>query len=614
MTVAMTSRCWRGLVLGACWRRGLAALPSLVTGALMLLWAVGARAQAVPDGSIMQDAIKAYSDVTSKWLDAILPEAKWLFVTLATISLVWTFGMMALRRADIGEFFAELIRFIMFFGFYWWLLVNAGGKTGFAALIVNSMEQLGAKAGGLDPASMTSGAAPDSIMHVGFNVLGAAIKNLKPDLFSIPKDLGELAISVVVLVIIAVIAVNMLMLVVSSYVLINAGVIFLGFGGGKWTSDMAISYYKTVLNVAAQLFTMVLLVGVGQSFIVDYYHRVSSALDLTTFMVLLVVVVILWQLVERVPPMVGGLAGAGIDTVGRGMSVGGAVGAAAGFAAGAVVQTAGAAMAVMSAAKGLGGGGGGEISKGGDGEGRGSGGGLSTAMGDKAGGDTSAGGDSASGRGSSSAGGGKPNRAAQFAGALMQGAGAAMADHVKKNSVGGRIADAIDRGRAGGGGSEGGGGGGRSAGGKSSGAGGASKPPARFASALMQGTGAAMADHIKKNSVGGRIAAAIDSNRAAGKAGAATGSGGADESRADDTAPDGADRRLAEKEAANKKKEDEEKEEQRLERKDEENEMEDARVKAGVASGGGSETGGSPSADWQAEVAQFVNPPKFSDN
>ena len=331
----------------------------LAAAALTTAWPMQAWAQAVPDGSIMQDALKGYSDVASGWLDTILPEAKWLFVTLATISLVWTFGMMALRHADIGEVFAELIRFIMFFGFYWWLLVNAarqvGGEAGFATLIVNSMEKLGAKAGGLDPASMTSGAAPDSLMHVGFNVLAVAIQHMKPDRFSVPKDIGELAVSAAVLVIIAVIAVNMLLLVIASYILINAGVIFLGFGGAKWTSEMAISYYKTVLNIAAQLFTMVLLVGAGQSFILDYYHRVSvSGLDLATFVVLLVVVVILWQLVERVPPMVGGLAGAGADTIGRGMSVGRAVGAVAGVAAGVATGGAGAVMALMSAAKGSG--------------------------------------------------------------------------------------------------------------------------------------------------------------------------------------------------------------------------------------------------------------------
>ena len=31
---------------------------------------------------------------------------------------------MALRKADLAEFFAEFCRFILFFGFYLWLLRN----------------------------------------------------------------------------------------------------------------------------------------------------------------------------------------------------------------------------------------------------------------------------------------------------------------------------------------------------------------------------------------------------------------------------------------------------------------------------------------------------------
>ena len=38
---------------------------------------------------------------------------------------------------------------------------------------------------------------------------------------------------------------------------------------------MAISYFKTVLNVGVQLLTMVLLVGVGKSFIDSYYGNMT---------------------------------------------------------------------------------------------------------------------------------------------------------------------------------------------------------------------------------------------------------------------------------------------------------------------------------------------------
>ncbi|MFX9799532.1 type IV secretion system protein, partial [Acinetobacter baumannii] len=79
-----------------------------------------------------------------------------------TISLVFTFGFMALRKADIGEFFAEFIRFILFFGFFLWLLRY--GPT-FANSIIQSLARLGEQASGV--ASVT----PSGIVDIGFMIL-----------------------------------------------------------------------------------------------------------------------------------------------------------------------------------------------------------------------------------------------------------------------------------------------------------------------------------------------------------------------------------------------------------------------------------------------------------
>jgi type IV secretion system protein TrbL len=80
-----------------------------------------------------------------------------------------------------------------------------------------------------------------------------------------------LAAAIVVLVILALIAVNMLLLLISAWLLAYAGIFLLGFGGSRWTSDIAINFYKTVLGVGIQLFTMAFLIGVGKSFLDQYY-------------------------------------------------------------------------------------------------------------------------------------------------------------------------------------------------------------------------------------------------------------------------------------------------------------------------------------------------------
>jgi type IV secretion system protein TrbL len=54
-----------------------------------------------------------------------------------------------LRKADIGDFFAEFTRFIIFTGFYFWLLTNAVSGHNIAGTIIASMQQLGGTAAGL---------------------------------------------------------------------------------------------------------------------------------------------------------------------------------------------------------------------------------------------------------------------------------------------------------------------------------------------------------------------------------------------------------------------------------------------------------------------------------
>ena len=167
------------------------------------------------------------------------------------------------------------------------------------------------------------------------------------------------ALSVGILILLAVVAVNMLLLLVSGWLLMYAGIFFLGFGGSRWTSDMAINYYKTVLGVAVQIMTMVLLVGIGNDLLSSFYARMNTGtLNFEELGVMLVFCVALLMLVNRVPPLVAGvitgsgIGGAGgIGNFGAGAAIGAAMGAA-GMAAGAASAAGAAVMGGAASAAG----------------------------------------------------------------------------------------------------------------------------------------------------------------------------------------------------------------------------------------------------------------------
>ena len=315
-----------------------------------------AMAQELSSSNIMDEVLDRFHSAASTWGPAIEAAASRLFWTLVVISMVWTFGMMALRKADIGEFFAEFVRFTIFTGFFWWLLTNANQGMNIAGTIVQSLQTLGAQAGGLSSSNL----GPSSILDLGFELYNRTVEatselSWRQMATALVMELMALA----VLFVLALISVNLLLLLASAWILLYAGVFFLGFGGSRWTSDMAINYYKTVLGVAAQLLAMVLLVAIGREFITHYYSQISENMASQELAVMLVVSVILLFLVNKVPPMISGLvsgggigAAGGIGSFGAGAAVGAAMTAAS-------MATGGAAMAgraVMGAAAGATGG------------------------------------------------------------------------------------------------------------------------------------------------------------------------------------------------------------------------------------------------------------------
>lgn len=311
----------------------------------LAFFSLDASAGTMNSSGLFDDVLNRYNTAASGWAGVVTSAATWLFWTLVVISMVWTFGMMALRKADIGEFFAEFVRFTIFVGFFWWLLINA---PAFATSIFNGLRQVAGNATGLG-----SSLSPSGIVDIGFAIFYNVVD--QSSIWSPGDSLAGILMAVAILVVLAIIGVNMLLLLASAWVLAYGGIFFLGFGGSRWTSDMAINYYKTVLGIAAQLMTMVFLIGIGKTFLDDYYARMSSGISLKEMGVMLIVCVILLALVNKVPALVAGIitgasvGGAGIGQFGAGAAVGAAGMAAAAAATGGAMIAAGAANAAGGA-------------------------------------------------------------------------------------------------------------------------------------------------------------------------------------------------------------------------------------------------------------------------
>ncbi|EEW2107641.1 P-type conjugative transfer protein TrbL [Escherichia coli] len=314
---------------------------------IILFFSINAYAGQLDSSGLLDSLLDKFQQVASTWTTVIADYANWLFWGLVLTSMVWTFGMMAMQGEGLTGVLAEIVRFFAVIGFFYYLLING---PSISQSIINSMRQLAANALGI-----STGISPSSIVDMAFAILtkvSSAASIWSPMISTI-----MITVAIIVLVVMSLIAVNMLIMLVSAWVLCYAGVILLGFGGSKWTSDIAINYLRTVLSIGLQLFTMTLIIGIGQSFIDQYFSLIRDDVpDLNSLIVLLLASIILLVLTNKLPLLLSGVVGGaslqGIGGFGAGMITGAAATAISGagaMAMGASAQVSGGASALKAA-------------------------------------------------------------------------------------------------------------------------------------------------------------------------------------------------------------------------------------------------------------------------
>lgn len=238
--------------------------------------------------------VSHYLQATYEWKDLLLQAGSHLFWTLTLISMIWTFGMMILRKADISEFFAEFTRFIIFTGFFWWILIHG---PDFSNSIYRTMEVLGSNATHLHSEMIL----PSSLVDLGFSLF---FKILDSTHFLSPfSSMMKMSLGLLILIFMSLIAFELVILFCASWILSYLGIFFLGFGGSRWTSDIAISYYRTVFAHATQMMVMIFLIGIVKTFINDYFSHVNTNVTLKELSILFIVLLISFQLIKTVPSL-----------------------------------------------------------------------------------------------------------------------------------------------------------------------------------------------------------------------------------------------------------------------------------------------------------------------
>lgn len=280
--------------------------------------------------------MQRFYEQTSAWEPIIHKYTMSLFVGLVTISFVWGAAQVLLKQGGIVDAIVFLFQSTMSIGVSIYLLSDGPNLS--RALIASFSKISGILSGTNQQFS------PSDILEFGLS--------LATNIWDKSSDAGIIngillaVVGIVIIVIFAMIAAEMIVLIVGAYMLVSGGTIMLAFLGSEWTRNYAMNYFTSVIGIAAQLFFMQLTVLIGYQ-VFSTYLRLEDT-SLASIAILLAMAIIYFALIKVMPNIASSLA-TGNFRFGSGSAVAAAT-AIAGAAAGAGLLASGVAGGANGAA------------------------------------------------------------------------------------------------------------------------------------------------------------------------------------------------------------------------------------------------------------------------
>lgn len=203
-------------------------------------------------GAMLSELENQVVAATHDWQTTIMEAARSLFWILAAIEIGLAAIWLALSAASLDGWFAELVRRILFVGFFAFLLEQG---PGFAKSVVDSLFAIGAGQGSASPAE---------IFDAGIKVASGLSEQAR---FGVFEDNALAIASViamgVVVICFSLVAAIFVAVMVEMYVGLLAGMIMLGLGGSSFTKDFALRYLVYAFSVGMKLMALVMIARIG---------------------------------------------------------------------------------------------------------------------------------------------------------------------------------------------------------------------------------------------------------------------------------------------------------------------------------------------------------------
>jgi type IV secretion system protein TrbL len=258
-------------------------------------------------GGVLDNVQDQLVNAAKGWESTLTDGAK----SLATIEIGLSAIFLAVAGADIQAWAVELVKRIMFIGFFAFVLANG---PQFAKDVTESLWQIGS--------SSTSGnVSPSMLLDTGLNVNAALTKQIDAlGWQAIAQKLYLAGAGWIVLICMSLFAAVLLAVIVEMYVGLMAGIIMLGLGGSSFTKDYPIRYLAYAFSVGMKLMALAIIGGTGSNILLSLASDTTLSTDSSGAAVLAAVAVVMFALAVFVPGIIQGVAqgvsvGSGMEAI-----------------------------------------------------------------------------------------------------------------------------------------------------------------------------------------------------------------------------------------------------------------------------------------------------------
>jgi type IV secretion system protein TrbL len=236
---------------------------------------------------MMDTLVSQVQSASGGWMSTALGYATNLFFGLAALEFAWSSIQLTLKKSELSEIMVGTLFKVMSLSFFAMVLIKA---PEWIPAIINSFKVAGAGVGG------SSVLSPSAVFDQGLQV-AASLMQFSNDaapstgsmiintLTNSGQGLGKFMLSAIIVGVASVfiilgyglIAVQLLITLVESYLIIGGGALMLGFSGSRWTHNLSEKYFGYAISVGVKLFTIYLIIGFGDSFTQALKDTIAAA-------------------------------------------------------------------------------------------------------------------------------------------------------------------------------------------------------------------------------------------------------------------------------------------------------------------------------------------------